>query len=390
MRWLLAVIMAGLMLAGAQATRADSWAPPEVRTYVSANGQYRLTVSPRELRSQLAYFEDAVEDRPSPGQQAEGRAAPEGRLERLGDGGEWEPVWEGRLVNGVSPVSALVADDGEHFVTFDNWHSIGFGDNVIVIYRGNGAVVRSMCLNAFLPNSYLNALPRSVSSLSWNGDHSLGEVLRLQVRIPAPREEEESYVAFVADLNTGEVHAEDAEAWIEALEAARVRNEETALARHRSDQPILGPSTSDAGDWHHYMLEAHFRTRFGENADRPYPSIHVLHEPSSPQHAESIEWIRRQLVEPRSLTGVIMLGSPAPEALLALLTEIRPDIDAVTLQGSQIFIVADDDAWPLFQDVLSESGMNLFQIDPTEPIVQRPDRMSNGGGGFVMEDWGDC
>jgi hypothetical protein len=34
----------------------------------------------------------------------------------------------------VAPVRALVSNGGEHVVTFDNWHSGGFRDNVVVIY----------------------------------------------------------------------------------------------------------------------------------------------------------------------------------------------------------------------------------------------------------------
>lgn len=66
---------------------ADSWSLPTQQTYVSANGAYRLTVLPRDLSSQLAYFEDEVERRPLPGQEPEGRATPEGRLERRTDAG---------------------------------------------------------------------------------------------------------------------------------------------------------------------------------------------------------------------------------------------------------------------------------------------------------------
>jgi hypothetical protein len=41
----------------------------------------------------------------------------------------------------VLPVHALVADDG-HFITFDNWHNIGFG-TVAAIYAPTGRLVRS-------------------------------------------------------------------------------------------------------------------------------------------------------------------------------------------------------------------------------------------------------
>ena len=49
----------------------------------------------------------------------------------------------------VSPLSALVADDGA-FITFDNWHNVGFG-KVVAIYAPTGQLVRAWELDGLTP-----------------------------------------------------------------------------------------------------------------------------------------------------------------------------------------------------------------------------------------------
>jgi hypothetical protein len=49
----------------------------------------------------------------------------------------------------VLPLGALVADDGA-FITFDNWHNVGFG-KVVAIYASTGRLVRSWELTGWRP-----------------------------------------------------------------------------------------------------------------------------------------------------------------------------------------------------------------------------------------------
>ena len=151
--------------------QADSWAMPTKTQTLSANGHYRLTIVPRELESQLSYFEDKVQDKLHAGQKA---GAPEkqanGLLERKRSDGKWETVWHKPLDNDVAPASALVSGSGQYVDTFDNWHSAGYGDNVIVIYGADGTIARKFALVDILPAYYVAALPRSVSSIWWAGE----------------------------------------------------------------------------------------------------------------------------------------------------------------------------------------------------------------------------
>lgn len=180
-----ALVIAGISFAPAW---ADSWFLPETETYLSADGDIRLTVVPRRLESQLAFFEDKVK-----GQEPAGPAAgvsserAGGTLERRLPNGEWSLVWRTSLLNDVAPVSALVANGGDYVVTFDNWHSIGYGDNVVVIYGPRGQVVRSLGLDDFLSPRQIETLPASISSIHWAKSRNLsadGQSLHLEIARP--------------------------------------------------------------------------------------------------------------------------------------------------------------------------------------------------------------
>jgi hypothetical protein len=108
-------------------------------------------------------------------------------LERLGDGGRrYEQVWRKQLINVVAPVNALVSDADGSFVTFDNWGRMGWGDDVIVLYSGSGALRKQLALKDIMNDSDLNRLPRTASSIHWGGQHEIDHDGRtLKVRIVA-------------------------------------------------------------------------------------------------------------------------------------------------------------------------------------------------------------
>lgn len=87
---LVSLCMAAVGLLFGQVALADSWALPETETVLSANGQFRFTVTPSEIGSKLDYFREEVEAEKS-GKQVE-RPAPLGLLERRNPLGKWQPV----------------------------------------------------------------------------------------------------------------------------------------------------------------------------------------------------------------------------------------------------------------------------------------------------------
>ena len=168
--------------------QGDSWQLPKKKKYYSPNKKYYLEVTPKKLESQLKYFEDKVEGRENAGAQKElknNRAKGAFYARRAGVG--YSKKSQFPLLNEVSPVSALVSNNGAYFVTFDNWHRVGYGDNVVVIYRSNGDLIKKFGLDELLTKSDIETLPRSVSSIHWEGEHYIDEARGLLVlRVVAP------------------------------------------------------------------------------------------------------------------------------------------------------------------------------------------------------------
>ncbi len=135
---------------------ADSWALPKVRKTESKGGGYRFVATP--AREAKAPAKSAV-----------------GLLERKKADGGYETVWEGPLRNPMAPVSALVAADGSRVITFDNWHSVGYDHEVVVIYGEAGKLVRQFALEDLLTAEEIARVPTSVSSRWWSEGRSLDE-----------------------------------------------------------------------------------------------------------------------------------------------------------------------------------------------------------------------
>jgi TonB family protein len=166
-----------LLVIGAQASAlADSWRLPTKTKYYSSNKNYYLEVTPKKLESQLQYFKDKVEGIENAGALKEmknNRA--KGVFYARRAGGEYSKKWEFPLVNEVSPVSVLISDKGNYVVTFDNWHGIGYGDSVVVIYHSNGDLIRKFGLEDLLTEGDIEVLPHSISSIHWGAAHYLDE-----------------------------------------------------------------------------------------------------------------------------------------------------------------------------------------------------------------------
>lgn len=361
----MAFALAALLTIGwTGAAVADTWMPPRVETYVSADKAVRLTVTPGSGYG----GEPATKVKPA-----------RGVLERRGASGRWTPVWDQPLLNPVAPTHALVAADGDHVVTFDNWFSIGTGPNVVVLYGPGGTLVRSLRLTDIVPETYVESLPRSVSSLNWGGEHRLeGPDLILRVNGPGIELEPTSPIEIKVDLATGQVRPPSGPAWDAALAKARQvvaqRREEQAREIAWMTDPLVGPSSEDQQDWHQYLVEAYFRLMPGD--DGGYPTTLVLRRPQAADYAPSLGWLRETVNKRGARPGdVLMLASPDPDNLVAVLADVAAQGRAKGLKGLRVYVAADDARWPAVVAALGGSGAALIQLDPGKPIPQRPERV---------------
>ena len=128
--------------------KADTWTSPIIKTYYSENKEYKLIVTPRSFSAQGTTLMSCTAE-----------------LYRINES-ESIQIWKKPLVNVLSPVHAIVANDGSSIATFDNWYSKGYGVNVFVVYNEKGEAKKTYKLEEVTPfplNDYL----RSISSLHW-------------------------------------------------------------------------------------------------------------------------------------------------------------------------------------------------------------------------------
>ncbi|HEY0461586.1 MAG TPA: energy transducer TonB [Pyrinomonadaceae bacterium] len=184
-------------------TKADQWLLPEKTKYCSENKKYCIKVEPKKLESQLSYFQDKVDEKENAG--ADRRVKDnycKGTFYAKG-----KKLWKIPLVNEVAPVSALVSDNGDYVVLFDNWHNVGYGDDAVTIYDGaSGRLIKKLGLTDFLTESDFSELPRSTSSIQWHGIHQIDyEKNRLILKVVKPSKNDDQFFDVHIDLKTGAV-----------------------------------------------------------------------------------------------------------------------------------------------------------------------------------------
>ena len=211
-RYLVSLLFLALGWIQTPPTHADSWHLPGPRFYVSPGGDVAVRIVPRGVSSQLHYFQDLVDGQENPGL-PEGCTLeqPQAEIYRKNRSGSLDLKHTFQLVNPVSPVSALISDDGRFLVTFDNWHSMGHGDHVVVIYQTDGTLIRSMTLADLLTERDLIQLPRSVSSIWWSGQHVIDAddlVLRVTTCTRGDSRCQDPPADLRIDLATGQPRAE--------------------------------------------------------------------------------------------------------------------------------------------------------------------------------------
>lgn len=374
------VLMLGLLQVAASA-RADSWVPASTQKYTSPDGAWRLTITPSGATGPGAYFSAQIDRKKAPGGVAgDARASAVGSMEHC-TAGACRPVWRRALLNDVAPVDAVVTNSGR-VITFDNWHSMGYGADAVVIYTPRGAPLRRLSLPEFLPRDYVIALPRSVSSLHWRGAPRAladGRRVAVPVVVPTPRDGDDGdsrRVDVVFDLPSGVVSLPPDRIWRPALAQASAaltrQRAERAAWEQRFLQPARAPVDGNETGWRQYLEDAFFR--LDDAGHDRYPTISVLRAPAARDYEASADAMRDALLEAR-VDGTIMLGSPSQAGLLDFLREEARRMHAGTLTGLRIYLALDDTRFALAKAMLEPRGAKLIQLDPAKSIPQRADRL---------------
>jgi len=331
----------------------------------------------------LAYFSDKVKKRePADGTKGQQQTLATATIEHVGADGAWTALWSGPLTNEVAPVDAVIADGGRYVVTFDNWHSMGYGPNVVAIHDGGGRVIRTLALNDIVSEDYIFALGHSVSSIHWRGDPHFGPDDTVVIPIVVPGDKQgtdgETYVDAVIKLSNGAVLNSASLEWNNAQAAAakeaQSRRDYDEKAKQAFIAPLLGPSENAELGWHSYLREAFYRSTPHWQNDAT--STTVLHDPSAPDYAASEGWLRDALLSLDYSHGTMSFASIAPfDHFVACMKSVLAEAKAGSLKGSKVYIVAPTSTLPMFKAMFAKTGAQVHIFDPATPIPQRPDRL---------------
>ncbi|MFM5932080.1 MAG: hypothetical protein ACKOPQ_14330 [Novosphingobium sp.] len=354
---------------------ADSWPPPQAETTYSPNKLYRFVSTPRDIESRLAYFRAKAEGRDLP------PAPPaRGQLERL-NGSQWQSVWTTALANEVAPVSVLVSDDGKWVVTFDNWHSMGHGDNVVVIYGAEGTRVRSLRLDELMPAYFIDALAHSVSSIHWRGDPVIeGGRLMIPVVGDVNRSETPAYHITLA-LEDGAVAPLSAEVLAKVksrfcaghIDVVKAHN--AWLAFERSDLAPWGADPKLTWQRYEYQVRSRLRTGPVDDLDDLTGSFEVP-LPGEYMGNLTLRSFRQALQASASEMPVRWLSSRDPARLTAEIERTARKIKPGQLAGVELHVMTTKEHWPRVSAALAASGAKVVLADIGASIPQRADNLA--------------
>ena len=120
-------------------SKADSWELPKVKDYFSEDSSFMLRVTPTFIPEK--YYEYRYNTRKRKKRYSAQDTTVTlcyARLYQIKSQGDTIEVWNRKLINKIAPVYALVSNDGQRVITLDNWHSMGYGLDVLAVYNENG------------------------------------------------------------------------------------------------------------------------------------------------------------------------------------------------------------------------------------------------------------
>lgn len=194
---------------------ADSFMPPSVNTTYSPSRTAVVTVIPTHLS--CAVGETNCEP------------APRAVIEHVY--GEYRGTGRTvKLVNRDAPGQALVTDDGQRLLTVNEYAAYGFGENTLVVYDETGAIIARHSLEDFLPDDYINGLPRTAATIRWwvsepliepNSHRAILSIIDFSGGSDFPRGFDHTDFKLVLDLDTGEIDLPSGPRWDKSLNCAR-------------------------------------------------------------------------------------------------------------------------------------------------------------------------
>jgi hypothetical protein len=154
----------------------DEWALPLPQSYYSKSRNFKLTIVPRVTYTHFKERPDYLKK----DKDVLISDTCKGYLLKQVNSDTYALVWEKKLVNTVSPVEAMVSDSG-FVVTFDEWHKVGHGPNVVVVYNQEGNKIKNYSLESFLSLYSRKRVRQTASSIWWRGDPEIDDAKEILI-----------------------------------------------------------------------------------------------------------------------------------------------------------------------------------------------------------------
>jgi hypothetical protein len=145
---------------------SDSWREPRVIEYYSSDSTYYVKIIPRTVPEKYDKWLNAPARKKKKFTAQDTTVVPcHAKMFRKSHTGD-SLIWEQKLINRIAPVTAIVSDDGKYLITFDEWFSLGYGVDVMVVYDERGMLLKRYALEDISPFP-INTYKMSISSIWW-------------------------------------------------------------------------------------------------------------------------------------------------------------------------------------------------------------------------------
>lgn len=171
-----------ILIATSYSLKADTWNNPETKFYYSKDSTHILKVIPRHTPINFYKWLTAKPNRKKRFNAQDTIITPcYAILYRINEVKDTFEIWKKNLINSISPVKALVSNNGKRIVTIDNWYSLGYGIDVFVVYNEKGELVKRYKLDDFT-SFPINNYMFSISSIWWDcGIELLNKINKVKI-----------------------------------------------------------------------------------------------------------------------------------------------------------------------------------------------------------------
>ena len=167
--------------------KADIWDTPGTKIYYSENKAFMLKVVPA-ISPKIIGKSGSEKEKSKMGTIAKNIAVTScnATLYKISTAGA-TVVWKKKLINKICPVTAIVSNDGSSIVTFDNWYSKSYGDDLMVVYNQQGDLKKRNKFEEVSPFP-LKDYPQSKASLLLISDQKYIDNDRIEISFQNEKE----------------------------------------------------------------------------------------------------------------------------------------------------------------------------------------------------------